>query len=69
MVDCASVFVTRSTDRGMCCTFNQAKADEIFKNSKYRDISSGLQEQDKQLGFFHTDSTNRYNLLQRIRTD
>ena len=23
VVDCASVFVTRSTDRGMCCSFNQ----------------------------------------------
>ena len=51
MVDCASIFVTRSTDHGMCCTFNSANAENIFKDNIYMNMSSDMQKRDKQLSF------------------
>ena len=51
MVDCASIFVTRSTDHGMCCTFNLGNAEKIFKNTIYGNISSDMRKRDKQLSF------------------
>ena len=51
MVDCASIFVTRSTDHGMCCTFNLGNAEKIFKDTIYGNISSDMQKRDKQLSF------------------
>ena len=60
MVDCASIFVTRSTDRGMCCTFNLGKAEKIFKDTRYRSIFSKLQQQDRQLHFATSKLLERY---------
>ena len=51
MVDCASIFVTRSTDRGMCCTFNSDNAENIFRDNIYMNMSSAMQKRDKQLSF------------------
>ena len=51
MVDCASIFVTRSTDHGMCCTFNLGNAEKIFKDTIYGNMSSDMQKRDKQLSF------------------
>ena len=51
MVDCASIFVTRSTDRGMCCTFNVGNAESIFVDTTYRNITSYLQKRDKKDSF------------------
>ena len=51
IVDCSSIFVTRSTDRGMCCSFNQVDADEIYRDTKYRRIMRDRQESDKTNGF------------------
>ena len=50
-ISCASVFVTRSTDRGMCCTFNMEKADKIFRKGQYGEIVMAMQTKDK-LGSF-----------------
>ena len=60
MVDCASIFVTRSTDRGMCCTFNLGQAEKIFKDTRYRNITSKLQQQDRKLNFANSKSLGRY---------
>ena len=51
MVDCASIFVTRSTDRGMCCTFNIGNAQKIFVDTTYRNITSYLQKRDRKDSF------------------
>ena len=59
MVDCASVFVTRSTDRGMCCSFNQINADLIYKNISYRRAASIVQQQDRENSFIAENSTTR----------
>jgi hypothetical protein len=34
-IDCSAIFKTFPTDRGMCCTFNMAKAEEMFQQSQY----------------------------------
>ena len=51
MVDCASIFVTRSTDHGMCCTFNSDNAEKIFKDTIYGNMSSDMQKRDEQRSF------------------
>ena len=50
-MSCSSIFVTRPTDRGMCCTFNMEKAESIFKESKYASALSRLRQQDIEKGF------------------
>ena len=50
-ISCASVFVTRSTDRGMCCTFNMEKADKIFREGKYGDMVMAMQTKDRSGSF------------------
>ena len=57
MVDCASIFVTRSTDHGMCCTFNLGNAEKIFKDTIYGNMSSDMQKRDQLLSFRNTIST------------
>ena len=39
------------TDRGMCCSFNKQKADEMFKESRYQENIVKLTEQDKKFSF------------------
>ena len=56
MVDCASIFVTRSTDHGMCCTFNSDNAEKIFKETIYGNMSSDMQKRDNQRSFKKTAS-------------
>ena len=50
-MSCSSIFLTRPTDRGMCCAFNMEKAENIFRKSKYESALSKYQEQDIRLGF------------------
>ena len=66
LVDCASIFVTRSTDRGMCCAFNQVNADRIFKNTSYLMAASSMQRQDKKNSFMTTNLTTRYNITETL---
>ena len=47
-IDCTSIFFTRPTDRGMCCTFNMQKAEDIFEESQYATMLSKMQKQDSQ---------------------
>ena len=63
MVDCSSIFVTRTTDRGMCCSFNQVDADRIYKNTKYRQTLQARQGIDKQLSFQNATVDTRYIIL------
>ena len=50
-ISCSSIFRTRPTDRGMCCSFNMKKADDIFKESQYGEMINKMQKQDRDLGF------------------
>ena len=50
-INCSSIFFTRPTDRGMCCTFNMEKAEAIFKKSQYATMVSQMQEQDAKYSF------------------
>lgn len=46
---CSAIFKSFPTDRGMCCTFNLDRAEEIFRKSEYRDLISQMQATDSQL--------------------
>ena len=35
-MNCSSLFIMRPTDRGMCCTFNMAKVEEVFREKLAR---------------------------------
>ena len=50
-LNCSSIFAMYPTDRGMCCTFNKQKANEMFKNSRYEEQIEWLTEQDKTMSF------------------
>ena len=50
-ISCSSIFLTRPTDRGMCCTFNMEKAADVFRRSKYASALSSMQQQDRTYGF------------------
>ena len=46
-VNCSSIFSMHPTNRGMCCTFNKQKADEMFRANRYQKQLTKLTEQDK----------------------
>ena len=50
-LSCASIFSMYPTDRGMCCTFNKQRADEMFQASRYQDEVTKLNSQDKESSF------------------
>ena len=50
-LDCPSIFTLFPTNRGMCCSFNMQKADEMFKKSKYREHMERLTKRDKEFSF------------------
>ena len=51
IISCSSIFSMYPTDRGMCCTFNKQKADEMFKKSRYTEQLERLSNQDKKKSF------------------
>ncbi len=46
-VACSAIFDTFPTDRGMCCAFNMDKAETIFKEGKYSNLTRTMQGMDK----------------------
>ena len=54
LINCALIFVTRPTDRGMCCTFNMDQAERIFRATKYGNTTAKLQKEDKASSFGDT---------------
>ena len=44
-ISCNSIFQKRPTDRGMCCSFNMEKAENIFQKSKYTELISQAQKE------------------------
>ena len=55
-ISCATIFHKQPTDRGMCCSFNIEKAEELLKKSKYTDVIVARQKYDSEHGF---DSNNK----------
>ena len=45
-LSCSAIFSKQPTDRGMCCSFNKEKADEMFKESLYMEQIKMLTGQD-----------------------
>ena len=54
IIPCASIFQKFPTDRGMCCTFNRAAAEDIFVASQYTKIMDDLQTSDSKISFQNT---------------
>lgn len=54
-LSCSSIFTMHPSDRGMCCSFNKKKADEMFKQNRYQENMEFLTDQDKRLS--REDST------------
>lgn len=50
-ISCNAIFQKRPTDRGMCCSFNIEKAENIFKKSKYTNVITTRQKHDSKNGF------------------
>ena len=48
---CSAIFHKQPTDRGMCCSFNMEKAEQLLKRSKYRDVIMARQKYDSEHGF------------------
>ena len=46
-ISCTSIFQMLPTDRGMCCSFNMKKAEEIFQKTKYAELVQKFQNSDK----------------------
>ena len=47
-ISCPSIFKMLPTDRGMCCTFNMKKAEEIFQETKYAELVQKFQNSDQE---------------------
>ena len=50
-ISCNAIFQKRPTDRGLCCAFNMEKAENIFKESNYKQAISMRQKDDILHGF------------------
>ena len=43
-ISCGSIFATRPTDRGMCCSFNEEKAEKTYRESLYSEMITKMQK-------------------------
>ena len=46
-IDCSAIFKMQPTDQGMCCSFNKEKADEMFRDGRYRENLKKMTAQDE----------------------
>ena len=53
---CQEIFKTLPTDRGMCCSFNMEKAENIFQKSTYSDLVQDMQEFDQLHRYINFDN-------------
>ena len=51
MMSCASLFSMMPTDKGMCCTFNKEKAEEMFLEGTFSEQITKMQGKDKDGAF------------------
>ena len=56
-MSCQAIFKTLPTDRGICCSFNMEKAEEIFQKSTYSALVQDMQT---------FDESNRYTIILNI---
>ena len=54
LIDCASVFTTHLTDRGVCCAFNAGSAEKIYKKSRGRIFLNKFQKVTRLQSFVDT---------------
>ena len=59
-ISCNAIFQKRPTDRGLCCSFNIESAENVFKESKYKQAITSRQTEDTQNGFDTGEKPNWY---------
>ena len=50
-IACSAIFRKQPTDRGMCCSFNREKAEDLLKQNEYTKIISARQKYDAEHSF------------------
>ena len=53
-IECHSIFQMRTTDRGMCCSFNTESLDKTLRAGNFSKVVKNLQNQDDALAFDNT---------------
>ena len=46
-ISCSAIFAMQPTDRGMCCSFNKERAEEMFRESRYQEQIVRMTHQDE----------------------
>ena len=59
-ISCSAIFSTFPTDKGMCCSFNMKKAEDIFNGETYSGLVQTMQARDKNLSFIDPKLENYY---------
>ena len=59
-ISCNAIFQKRPTDRGMCCSFNMEKAENILKESKYTYAIHSMQKDEMENGFDMSEAPEWY---------
>jgi hypothetical protein len=65
-VNCASIFKTFPTDRGMCCTFNMANIQDMFYESEYSKMVKRMQGDDLEQSFGDQTPPEWYSIIWNI---
>ena len=56
-IECHSIFQMKTTDRGMCCSFNGESLENTLREGNFRRVVSNLQSQSKNLTFKSVNET------------
>ena len=67
-IPCSAIFQKFPTDQGLCCTFNQKAAEDMFLDSDYLDAIIDKQRNDKNLSFDKTSLPDFYKNLNEPNT-
>ena len=67
-VPCSAIFKKFPTDRGLCCSFNQNAAEEIFLDSDYLNLITEKQNTDQELAFGKTPLPDFYTQMNEPNT-
>ena len=68
-ISCNAIFNQRPTDKGMCCSFNMGKADQILKESKFTKAISARQLEDADYAFEDDDPPQWYTKMREPKPE
>lgn len=65
-INCAAIFQTFPSDRGMCCAFNMAKAEQLFHSSDYSQMVGKMQSRDKEHAYGNKTQPSWFELTAKV---